>query len=389
MYRLNPDQQALADRAAALADEHIAPFAAEVDDQGRFPKEALAALGEAGFMGLLIPAEFGGLGQGPRVLAAVVDALAQRCASTAMIYMMHQSGIATYLAEPEKFAAPLRAAAAGRHLSTLAFSEKGSRSHFWAPVSRAVRAGGRDTVELSAEKSWVTSAGIADGMVVSCQAAEGDGVEPGSASVLLVLKDDPGVFVSGSWSALGMRGNQSSPMTLSGVRLNLSERLIGENGKGMDIMLGKALPIFQLCQGAIGVGLAEAAFAATRNHLTGQGFQYTGAKLSDLPNLRARLTDIRIATDKARAYLAAVVDKMESGAPDTMLHVLAVKVSSAETAVHCADVAMRACGGAAFSRHLGLERTFRDARAAVVMAPTTDALHDFVGRALCGMPLFG
>ena len=72
-----------------------------------------------------------------------------------------------------------------------------------------------------------------------------------------------------------------------------------------------------------------------------------------------------------------------------MLHVLAVKASSGETAVHATDLAMRACGGAAFSKHLGIERAFRDARAAIVMAPTTDHLREFVGRALCGMPLFG
>ncbi|MCB1226939.1 MAG: acyl-CoA/acyl-ACP dehydrogenase [Verrucomicrobiales bacterium] len=389
MYRLTPEQQAIADRAAALADEKIAPFAAEVDEKGRFPSESMTALAEAGFWGLLIPEELGGMGQGPRTMVAVVDQIAQRCGSTAMVFMMHLSGTATYLADPVRFATQLRAAAEGRHLSTLAFSEKGSRSHFWVPVSQAKRTSDPDVVTLSAEKSWVTSAGIADGMVVSCQAAEGEGIEAGSAAVFVVMKSDPGVSVTGGWSSLGMRGNQSNPMTLQDVSLKLSERLIGEDGKGLDVMLGKSLPIFQLCQGAIGVGLCEAAFSATQGHLTGQKFQYSGSSLADLPNLRARLTDIRVRTDQARAYLSAVVDKVESGAADAVLYVLAAKISSGESAVHTTDVAMRACGGAAFSKHLGLERVFRDARAAVVMAPTTDALHDFVGRALCGMPLFG
>ena len=72
-----------------------------------------------------------------------------------------------------------------------------------------------------------------------------------------------------------------------------------------------------------------------------------------------------------------------------MLHVLALKASSGETAVTVTDLAMRSCGGAAFSKHLGLERNFRDARAAIVMAPTTDHLREFVGRILVGLPLFG
>lgn len=384
MYRLTAEQEAIVAKARAIATGIIAADAADVDAQGRFPAEGMRALAEAGLWGLLVPGELGGLGQGLRTLAAVVDEIAQRCASTAMIFMMHNCGVNCYLADPVKFETELRAAAAGQHLSTLAFSEKGSRSQFWAPVSRAVAGSSGSGVTLSADKSWVTSAGIADGIVSSCGSASGTG-----PSVYLVKKDDPGLTISGGWNSLGMRGNQSNPMTLTEVALENATRLIGVDGKGDDIMLGKALPVFQICQGAIGVGIAEAAFAATQKHLTAHGFEHTGTKLMDLPNLRARLAAIRIETDKARAYLAAVLDKLESGAADAMLHVLAVKSSSAETAVHVTDVAMRACGGAAFSKHLGIERAFRDARAAVVMAPTTDHLLEFIGRVHVGLPLFG
>jgi alkylation response protein AidB-like acyl-CoA dehydrogenase len=321
------------------------------------------------------------MGQGLDVLAAVVDELAQACASTAMVYMMHQSGVNCYLAAPDRFDTLLRAVAKGEHLSTLAFSEKGSRSQFWAPVSQAVPTS--TGVTVSAEKSWVTGAGIANGIVASCLAPDGSG-----ASVYVVDKEDAGLSVSGGWDSLGMRGNQSNPMSLHDVALS-NERLIGEAGKGADIMLGKALPVFLVCQGAIGVGLAEAAFQAALKHITSTGFQHTGTKLSDLPNLRASLSQMRLETDKARAYLVAVLEKLTSGAADGMMHALALKASSGETAAEVTDLAMRACGGAAFSKHLGLERTFRDARAAIVMAPTTDHLREFTGRLLVGLPLFG
>ena len=382
MYRLTPEQEAIIIKVEDIAESTIAAHAADVDEKGRFPAESMKALADAGLYGLLVPAELGGMGQGLRTVAVVVDSIAQHCASTAMVFMMHQCGVNCYLAEPEKFAGVLRDAAAGKHLSTLAFSEKGSRSQFWAPVSKAVASG--SGVKLSAEKSWVTSAGIADGIVSSCGSETG----PGPA-VYLVKKDDPGVTVSGGWNSLGMRGNQSNPVSYNDVPLDPAERLIGVDGKGDDIMLGKALPVFQVCQGAIGAGLAEAACRAACRHITGHGFEHTGTKLSDLPNLRASLAEMRMETDKARAYLVSVLDKLESGAPDAMLHVLAVKATSSEAAVRVTDLAMRACGGAAFSKHLGLERAFRDARAAIVMAPTTDHLREFVGRALCGMPLFG
>jgi alkylation response protein AidB-like acyl-CoA dehydrogenase len=381
MYRLDTQQQAILDRARSIAGSDIAPHAAAVDAEARFPSEAVRALGEAGLMGLLVPQEFGGMGQPLTLAAAVIDEVAQRCGSTAMVYTMHLCGVNCYLTSPDRFGDELRAAAAGRHLSTLAFSEKGSRSQFWAPVSRAVASG--DGFLLSAEKSWVTSAGVADGIVASSQSTDGSG-----ASVFLVKNGDAGLSVSGGWDSLGMRGNQSNPMRLENVKLG-SARLIGSDGQGSDTMLGKALPVFLIGQGATAVGLCEAAFAAAQKHVNGTTFAHTGTKLSDLPNQRTRLAQVRIEADSSRAYLAAVAEKAAAGAPDALPHLLAVKVACAEAAVRATDTAMRACGGAAFSKHLGLERAFRDARAAVVMSPTTDHLHEFIGRLLCGMELFG
>jgi alkylation response protein AidB-like acyl-CoA dehydrogenase len=97
---------------------------------------------------------------------------------------------------------------------------------------------------------------------------------------------------------------------------------------------------------------------------------------------------MRIATDRARAHLVSALDAVENPGPATMLMVLEIKASASETAIQVTDVGMRACGGAAFSKQLGLERYFRDARAASVMAPTTDHAYEFIGRALCGMELF-
>src|SRR5581483_8823439 len=165
MYRLTQEQQALVDRIAAVADRHAAPHAAAVDRDGSFPEQAISALGETGFLGLTIPESFGGMGQGFRTMAAALDQVAQRCASSAMVYLMHLCGVACYAGAGEKTAAHLKAAARGEHLSTLAFSEQGSRSHFWAPVSKAVASNG--SVRVTAHKSFVTSAGRADGYVVS------------------------------------------------------------------------------------------------------------------------------------------------------------------------------------------------------------------------------
>jgi alkylation response protein AidB-like acyl-CoA dehydrogenase len=210
---------------------------------------------------------------------------------------------------------------------------------------------------------------------------------PTDTVLYLALKSDPGLTVSGPWDSLGLRGNASAPMQLTECVLPAT-RALCEPGKGFEFMLGVALPVFQLGNAAISVGLCEAAVQATTGHLTGRRFEHTDSRLADLPNLRARLAQMRIETDRARAHLVSALDALENPGPQTMLLVLESKAAAAESALLVTDLGMKACGGAAFSKHLSVERNFRDARAANVMAPTSDVLHEFIGRALCGMELF-
>jgi alkylation response protein AidB-like acyl-CoA dehydrogenase len=384
MYRLNEDQQRIAATAASVAADRIAPHAADVDRQASFPKDSIAALGAGGLLGLNVPRDRGGLGQGLRTAAAVIETIAQSCPSTAMVYLMHLCGVACCAAAADKTGTLLSEAAAGRHLSTLAFSETGSRSHFWAPVSRAT-ANGSGAVRINAQKSFVTSAGHADSYVVSTLAA--GATQPIESSIYLVLKDDAGVGVNGAGHGLGMRGNASAPMTLTDVSAG-PDRALSADGKGLDVMLGVVLPLFQVGSAAVGIGIAEAAVRATIGHVTRARFEESNSSLADLPTIRAQIARMRIETDRARAHLSAVLDALESPGPATQLMVLEAKASGTETAVLVTELAMRTCGGAAFGGAHGLDRLFRDARAPIVMAPTSDVAYEFIGRALCGMEVF-
>jgi alkylation response protein AidB-like acyl-CoA dehydrogenase len=384
MYRLNQEQQRAVADAAAVADATIRPQAAQVDADAAFPHQSIAALGESGLLGLTVPAAYGGLGHGLRTLAATIDTVAQRCSSTAMVYLMHLCGVACYANAPAKTENLLREAAAGRHLSTLAFSEQGSRSHFWAPVSRANDAGG-GTVRLSARKSFVTSAGHADSYVVSTLAA--DATTPFGSTIYYVLNGEPGVSVTGSWRGLGMRGNASAPMSLDEVVLG-ADRALTSPGTGLDLMLGVVLPAFQVGTAAVAIGIAEAAVQATIGHVTTTRLEHLNSSLAELPTLRAQIARMRIETDRARAHLGAVLDSLETPGPATQLMVLEAKAAATEAAVAVTDLAMRTCGGAAFGGAHGIERMFRDARAPIVMAPTSDQAYDFIGRALCGLEVF-
>jgi alkylation response protein AidB-like acyl-CoA dehydrogenase len=384
MYRLNPEQQRVVADAAAVADATIKSQAAQVDADAAFPHQSIAALGDAGLLGLTIPAAYGGLGHGIRTMAATIDTVAQRCSSTAMVYLMHLCGVACYATAPDKTENLLREAATGRHLSTLAFSEQGSRSHFWAPVSRVTEAGA-GVVRLSARKSFVTSAGHADGYVVSTLSA--GATTPIESTIYCVLRGDPGLTVAGTWRGLGMRGNASAPMVLDEVNLP-ADRALTAPGKGLDMMLGVVLPAFQVGTAAVAVGIAEAAVQATIGHVTNTRLEHMNSSLAELPTLRAQIARMRIETDRARAHLGAVLDSLETPGPATQLMVLEAKAAATEAAVAVTDLAMRTCGGAALGGAHGIERMFRDARAPIVMAPTSDQAYDFIGRALCGLEVF-
>jgi alkylation response protein AidB-like acyl-CoA dehydrogenase len=373
----------LLDKLDKIVRATIAPAAPAIDREAAFPRAQLQELGAAGFLGLTIPTELGGLGQGPRVFAAVVENIARACGSTAMVYLMHICGTQV-IAARRGHEQLLRDIAAGRHLTTLAFSEKGSRSHFWAPVSKETQVGA--IRRLNAEKSFVTSAGEASSYVVSTLAA--DAATATTSTLYLVNASARGLGVTGAFNGLGLRGNSSAPMRLEGVEVAEAD-LVSEPGKGFDVMMGVVLPWFQLGAAAVAVGTAEAAFAATAAHLGSARFEHMGQTLGEaLPNLRAHLADMRTQVDRSRAQVAFCAGAMEKPGPHTMPAVLASKLQAADMALEVTDWAMRVCGGAAFSKQLSVERHFRDARAGSVMAPTSEALKDFLGKALLGLPLF-
>jgi len=150
-----------------IALEVLAPTADQVDQLRQFPRKNIAELGKGQVLGLMVPVEFGGAASGLSEMAAVLETLAQGCASTAMVVLMHYCATAVLAAKasPQIRRSLLSAIARGEHLSTLAFSEPGSGGHFYSPVSRATQR--NDGAELSACKSFVTSAGEADSYIVS------------------------------------------------------------------------------------------------------------------------------------------------------------------------------------------------------------------------------
>jgi alkylation response protein AidB-like acyl-CoA dehydrogenase len=366
--------------------KEIAAHSDSVDRESRFPAEAVDGLFDHGLMALGVPPELDGPGGGPVEIVAAIERVASACSSTAMVYVMHLIATQTLLAGAAESGANrdvLRRIGSERHLTTLAFSERATRSHFWAQASRArIDAG---CAVIDAQKSWVTSAGHADSYVTATGAA--GSADPMVTELYLVPAGTPGIVVGDLFDGLGLCGNASSPVEFSGVRVGLDRRL-GAATSGMSLMMEATLPWFVLGCAACCVGLAGAAIEMAAAHLAGSRIEHLDIPLAGVAINRARLGEAKIRQMQARALLHEVARQVAEGDPGAELGVLALKAAAAEMAIAVTDETMRVCGGAAFSRHLPLERLFRDARAATVMAPTSDMLRDLLGRALTGQPLF-
>ena len=373
-------------KAKDIADRVLAPAARPNDKEGRFSTEAVEALGQAGFLGLMLPAELGGAGLGLRTFAAITATLAEADAAVAMVYLMHQCATVTLAAAPRTGAVEqiLKEIGTGKHLSTLAFSEAGSRSHFWAPISRARRNG--HGVLVTANKSWVTSAGYAQSYVISTLAPDGAG--PTDSTLYVVPAGRSGLKVEGAWDGLGLRANASAPMILEDCEVSPDLQLT-DDGQGFAAMLNVTLPPFNLGSAAVSLGICRAAVAATASHLKNARFEHLGQSLGEsLPTLRAQLAEMQIDTDGLSTRLDDLVGHLEQPRDTTMLRVLETKAAAGDTAIAVTSTAMRVCGGSAFSKRLSVERLFRDAHAGAVMAPTCEVLKEFIGKAVLGIPLF-
>jgi alkylation response protein AidB-like acyl-CoA dehydrogenase len=211
--------------------------------------------------------------------------------------------------------------------------------------------------------------------------------DAGLSTIWLVERDATGLRVQAPFDGLGLRGNDSSAVSANGVRVSESA-MLGADGKGFDVMMETVLPLFNVLNAACSAGIMDAVVQRTAQHASSVRYADLDATLADLPTIRNYIARMRVAADMAKTLLSDTIAALDAGRADAMLRVLSCKASAGEAAVEVVETAMRVCGGSAFRKDLAIERYFRDAHAAGVMAPTTDVLYDFIGKAVCGMPLF-
>lgn len=376
---------AVRDTARQVANDVVAPQAESVDREARWPGRSMQALGEAGLLGLTVGEEAGGHGLGMHALAVVTEELGRVCGSTGLVYGMHCVGakvidVAATERQRTRYLEPI---AAGGHVTSLALSEPGTGVHFYLPRATYRRSG--EEFVVNGHKAFVTSGGHADSYVASVVGELAD-LDPGSFSCMIVDDGTPGSSWGGEWAGFGMRGNSSRSLLLTDARVPVGN-LLGAEGDETWYLFEIIAPYFIVAMTGTYLGIARAALEAAIEHLRTRVYSHTGEQVGTNDTMAHRLGELWSVVERTRQLLHHAARLGDAGDPQARPALFASKAEVADAAVEVANEAMTLAGGRAYASSGVMTRALRDARAAHVMAPSTDLLKTWLGRSLLDLPL--
>lgn len=381
------DYKSLRAEIQTLVEEVIKPRAEIIDQEGRFPRENLQALAEAGWNGVLIPEQWAGRGLDHVAFAIAAEEVAKGCPSTSLVYVMHVGAVQTIALygnddQKERWLKPVREGLIG----TYSTSEKASGGHWWFNFSEASK-DGEDYI-LNAEKSFTTSSGQAD--VYVFQTRSPGAQTPTDVSFFIVDSKLPGI-TPGVWEALGVRGNHSGPIKYEGVRVRPEDKL-GLEGQGREILESGVSPVYLIGLGSAWLGTAEAALEAAVNYVKATIHRDFNKKLSDYQIIRQQLAEVKVLIESLKPWqisLAKQLDELQAqGRPqvELLLPLVEFKIHAAEVANKATKAALDVTGGYGYKKGI-FERLFRDARAGIAMGPSNNIAREWIGKSLVGLPL--
>lgn len=380
-------------KVAALAEldrvirEVVSVNAERNDDESLFPRANLDALARAGWNGVLVAKEYGGLGLDHSAFAEAAYRIGQADASTGLVYVMHVGAAQTinlYGNEDQKrrWLKPEE----GHLLGTYSTSERASGGHWWYNFSQASRDG--DDYIINAEKSFTTSSGQADYYIT--QTRTPGARDQTDISFFIVDGKSPGI-TSGPWNALGVRGNHSGPIRYEGVKVQRRDRL-GDENQGKDIIYNGVSPVYLIGLGAVWEGVARGALDAAIAYVKNWVHQDKQKRLADYQAIRQELAEVKILVESLKPWrkeLASGLDELwRSGRPqaELLIALTEFKVHASEVANKSAAAALTVTGGYGYKKG-PLERYFRDARAGIGMGPSNIIARDWIGKTAVGLPL--
>ena len=355
-YRLSEEQQLLRKAVRQLADERIAPRAAEIDEKAEFPWDVHEALAKAGFNAVHIGEEYGGMGADSLTACIVVEEVARADASSSLIPAVNKLGSQGLIlsGSEELKQKVLPSIAAGEAMISYALSEREAGSDAASMRTRAVRDG--DTWVLNGTKAWITNAGVSTWYTVMAVTDPEKG--PNGISAFVVHKDDPGFSVGTKERKLGIKGSPTCEIHFEDCAIP-ADRIIGEPGTGFKTAL-RTLDHTRLTIGAQALGIAQGAFDAACGYIT-QRKQF-GQRIADFQGIQFMVADMGMRIEAARHLVYAAAARAERNEPNLTFTSSAAKVFASDTAMSVTTDAVQLFGGAGYTQDFPVERMMRDAK---------------------------
>ena len=385
MFELNQDQLALQSRARELAQSEFAPKAAEVDQTEAYPWDNVAMLRDAGFMGMTIPKEFGGVGASYLDATLVVEEMAKACGTMGRISVEANMGaigaIMKYGSEAQKRRAADIVLAGDK--PAICITEPDAGSAATEMTTRAEKHG--DKYIINGKKHWITGGGVSRLHLIFARVFD-NGVEQGIGGFIAVRDESPGLVIGKREPAMGLRGIPETEVLFEDLEVDAADIVIPPRGLRHGFAgLMNAYNGQRVGAGTVALGIAAGAYQHAYDFLLER--EQFGRPIAEFQGLQWMLVDMSIKLDAARALLwRAAASAGEQGFPDVTLAAKA-KILASESAIDVTNEALQLFGAAGYSRNQPMERAVRDARMFTIAGGTAQILRTLVASKLLGLKL--
>jgi isovaleryl-CoA dehydrogenase len=373
-FMLGEEVEAIREATARFARERIAPIAAEVDAENKFPRALWPEMGALGLHGITVEEEWGGLGLGYLAHVVVMEEVSRASASIGLSYGAHSNlcvnQIRRWATEAQK-RRYLPKLISGEHVGSLAMSEAGSGSDVVSMRLRAEKSG--DSYVLNGTKFWITNAPHADVLVVYAKTGAK------AITAFLIEKGMPGFSVSKKLDKMGMRGSDTAELVFTDCRVP-AENLLGEEGQGVKILMS-GLDYERAVLAAGPLGIMQACLDVVLPYVRER--QQFGVPIGSFQLMQGKIADMYVALNSARAYVYAVARACDAGLT-TRFDAAGSILLASENAVRVSLEAIQALGGAGYTKEWPVERFMRDAKLYDIGAGTNEIRRFLIGRELIG-----
>ncbi len=379
LFQVPDDHEDLREAVRAVAENKIAPYAAEADRTASFPQAAYDALVASDFHAPHVPEEYGGVGADAVACAIVVEEVARVCASSALIPGANKLGSTPLILAgsedlKQKYLRPL---AEGATTFSYALSEREAGSDTASMRTRATAVD--DGWVLDGQKSWITNAGISDYYTVLA-VTDPIGKRGSNISAFVVEQSDVGFSLGEKEKKLGIKGSPTRELYFDQVHLP-ADRMIGLPGEGLKIAL-RTLDHTRITVGAQAVGIAQGALDFALGYV--QERRQFGKRIADFQGIQFMLADMAMTLEAARQMVYVAAAKSERDDADLAFFSAAAKCFASDVAMQVTTDAVQLLGGYGFTEDFPVERMMRDAKITQIYEGTNQIQRVVMARQLLG-----